>query len=643
MPRHLRKKHCGLIVPTVSNRVPSRFLFFDTETIQKHKTHNISTQLLRLGVACYWKRETSRNEASTEWFNFTTATEFWDWALSLVWSKRPVYMIAHNIKFDLLVLNVLKEMPQRGWYISQLYEKGTVFLLTIAYPTEKLKTHLKGGGSWADYKGVKWAKKIKCVDNMNLFPGTLKALGHSINSEKRGMPKVNQSDQDWFVYCKQDVQIMVDAWQRKIRFMLDNDLGSLKMTLASQSLETYRHKFMVQEIRRHRHNRVLELERLAYRGGRTEAFYIGQVPDPPVYKLDVNSLYPYVMSVNKYPYEVVGYEKDITLERLRLLVNKYACVALVDIEIDQPVFPVNTAFRNIYPVGYMTLSLTTPEIIYALKRGWIQHIYEVAFYKQEALFKTFVDYFYKMKLEATIVGDSMARMSAKLILNSSYGKWGQLGREDKIIGVCDPGILRVEQGYDIVEKCKCSYTYVGGLVIESYQLGESTYSFPAIAAHVAAYARMYMWSLFLKAGRENVYYTDTDSLFVNTAGYDRVQEVLSEDLLGGLKLEGVGQEVKIHCPKDYEWDGKRTLKGIPKTAVQLDTQSWSIMQWSSFMTHIRKGNDVGYENVTVNKTLERSVNWGVLTPSGKVNPIRFTQGIDNKSSKNMDSSQLVLS
>ena len=642
MPRHLRKAQCGLIVPTVSDRVPARILFFDTETTQRSQGHNKSTQVLRLGAACYWQRAMVKRPERIEWLDFTDVETFWDWTLERVNKKRPVYLVAHNIKFDLLVLNILKEIPERGWYISQLYEKGVVFLLTISYPTEKLQEHLRVGKSWDDFEGPKWSKTIKCVDNMNLFPGSLKALGASIGSNKLTMPKVIEDDETWFIYCKQDVQIMVDAWRKKIRFMLDNDLGSLKMTLASQSFETYRHKFMKQEIRRHRHVGALKLERLSYRGGRTEAFFVGQIPDPPVYKLDVNSLYPYVMSVNKYPYELAGYDQDIKIDQVDQLLKQYACIALVDIDIDEPVYAVRTQYRNLYPVGFMTLALTKPELAYALERGWIKKLYGIAYYKEASLFKKFVDYFYTMKLDATIAGDSMARLSSKLILNSSYGKWGQLGREDKIIGACDPSILRVEHGYDIAMGCKCTYTYVGGLVIESYQIGESTFSFPAIAAHVGAYARMYMWFLMDKAGRDNVYYTDTDSLFVNQLGYDRLISTLSDDFLGGLKLEGISDQVQIHCPKDYEWSGKRTLKGIPKTAVQLDEKSWAVMQWPSFVSHIRQNNRLGFQNVTVNKTLKRSVNWGILTATGHVDPIRFTRGMAPSREQHKDQFSLPL-
>lgn len=630
MSHKLRNPHTGLIRETRAYRAPARVIFVDTETYQKRVKENVTRQELRLGVACYWQRGTERTPERVTWYRFTDAPNFWEWALDKAKPKKTVYLVGHNLKFDLLTLNVLTEIPERGWYISKLYEKGHTFLLSITYPNKQLEEHLAAGGAWHEYKGSKWSRVIHCVDNMNLFPGALDKLGTTLGLPKLDMPPDDAPDEEWFTYCQRDVEIMVKAWQDKIRFILDNELGSFKTTLPSQSFETYRRRFMIQEIRRHRHPGALALERDAYKGGRSEAFHVGKIPDPPVYKLDVNSLYPAVMAANTYPYELVGVIPRPTVQELMQLIRRYHCIAFVDLECDEPVFPVKTRYRNIYPVGRMSLTLTTPELLYALERLWIKKVYRVALYKHADLFSKFVDYFYQMKQQATIDNDPIARVTAKLMLNSAYGKWGQLGREDRIIGTCDPSELRVEYGYDMALGVRCTYTYVGGLVIESYETGEATYSFPAIAAHITAYARLYMWWLMLKAGRDNVYYTDTDSLFVNEEGYNRLQDMIDDTQLGALKLEAVGQNVTIYGPKDYIWDGKRTLKGIPANAVQLDPQAWAVTEWLSFKTHIKDNRAFGFHNVIVNKTLHRAVNWGILTESGRVVPIRFTSQTSTK-------------
>jgi len=69
----------------------------------------------------------------------------------------------------------------------------------------------------------------------------------------------------------------------------------------------------------------LKLEREGYNGGRNECFYIGTLNSQKYYKLDVNSMYPYVMQNNKYPVELLGYGEKVNIERLIDLIEKILC------------------------------------------------------------------------------------------------------------------------------------------------------------------------------------------------------------------------------------------------------------------------------------------------------------------------------
>ena len=59
-----------------------------------------------------------------------------------------------------------------------------------------------------------------------------------------------------------------------------------------------------------------------------------------------------------------------------------------------------------------------------------------------------------------------------------------------------------------------------------------------LAAYITAGARSMLCRAIVIAGPENVYYCDTDSLFVNAEGFRRLQAagLLHEDMLGLFKL-----------------------------------------------------------------------------------------------------------
>jgi DNA polymerase elongation subunit (family B) len=197
----------------------------------------------------------------------------------------------------------------------------------------------------------------------------------------------------------------------------------------------------------------------------------------------------------------------------------------------------------IFPVGNFETFLSTPEIIYALEHGHIKKVLAINIYEKANIFSEYVEYFYNMRLEAKAKGDEVRTLLYKLFLNSLYGKFGQKSNHWEKVGEADPTEVKLERIYDVDTKKFITVKIFGGGIFRKNDLeegeNESFYSFPAIASHVTSYARMLLWKYIETAGIENVYYTDTDSLFVNLEGYKNLEKAnyLNEDTLGLLKLE----------------------------------------------------------------------------------------------------------
>ena len=153
---------------------------------------------------------------------------------------------------------------------------------------------------------------------------------------------------------------------------------------------------------------------------------------------------------------------------------------------------------------------------------------------------------------------------------------------------------------------------------------ESYNSFCAIAAHVTAYARLYLYDTIVKAGYHNVLYTDTDSLFVNEQGYENIKHMIDKYRLGYLSLEMMSENgVTLYAPKDYIFDGKIRHKGVPDKARRVNNNTWEITLFPKLATFIRENDVNQYFNVTMNKTLKRNYNKGRVEES-EVLPFEFT-------------------
>lgn len=592
----MRKAH--ILKENKSTQYPVRMVFFDTETLKEEISDGVYRHKLRLGWACYWRRREKGERDTEQWYRITNKDEFWEWVFSLSKGKTRLYLVAHNIDFDLGVLGGYEKILEEGYKLTKNWERGM----------SRFFCWRKGN------------RTIIGMDNANIFPGKLENLGKSLGLPKLDIDFEDATDDELSIYCRRDVEIMLAAWKRWINFCRQEDLGSFAPTLAAQAFNAFRHRFMPTEIFIHNHEDVLKLERECYKGGRCECFFIGRPPGKNYYYLDVNSMYPHVMLRNKYPVKLKFYRKNPSVNYLRKCLENYAVCAKVRVSIDVPAVPLRHKQKTFYPVGEFDCYLSTPEIQYIMENGKVIRVYEMAVYEQADIFSDYVRYFYGKRMEAKESGDSAQQYFFKILLNSLYGKFGQKSIRWERIGDCEPDREGYETIIDNETGKKYTIRYHNGIVEQSQDAEESYNSFPAVAAHVTAYARIYLFNLMRQAGLENVYYTDTDSLIVNDTGYQRLKHMIDSKELGKLKLEEENSILEIRGPKDYTFGSKTKIKGIRIDAVKIGEGVYEQEKWCGFATRIRKGLLNTYIVEKQKKTLRREYTKGRVREGGRVIP-----------------------
>ncbi|MBC7343849.1 MAG: hypothetical protein H5U03_00150 [Clostridia bacterium] len=592
----MRKAH--LLKPNMKNEKPRCFIFFDTETAPERVDDVSVAHRLKLGVACYWWRGNAYNGEKIEWLTFTDSDAFWEWATSKIWAKTKLYLVSHNLDFDLAVTKGYEWLQKHGYKMTKYWEK-------------------------APSRIIVWRKgnKTLCgIDNGNYFRGSLEEIGKSVGLEKLKVDFETCSNTELETYCKRDVEILLYLWKKWLSFAEENNLGNFMPTLASQAFTAFRHRFMEHRIFIHDREDILKLEREAYHGGRTECFYIGQAAGGPWYYLDVNSMYPHVMKTNVYPTKLIGYRKGVGVSFLSKYLETHCVIARVRVVTEAPVYPVKIKREVVYPVGEFEAVLSTPELKFGLQNGLIVEVGEVAVYDADAIFVDYVNFFYSQRLQARENGDSAFAYFYKIMLNSLYGKFGQQTSEWEVIGKCDPSITRVETWVEPQTGKRRTVRYHNGIVEMSSEPQESYNSFPAVAAHVTAYGRMYLWSLIEKAGMENVYYVDTDSLILNEAGFMRLKFLVNAKELGMLKLVKVADTLVIRAPKDYTFGEHVRLKGVRSSAKEIAPGVFEQEKWCGYASRLRTGNLNVYIVEKQVKRLSRKYKKGVVTESGRVRP-----------------------
>lgn len=581
---------------------PSKFIFFDTETTFTDVEDNCIEHHLRLGSALYWERRPNRAKDTLVWCRFTTADQFWDFIEDHTRSRDRLFIIAHNIAFDMGVVEGFRQLEKRG------FEPTKIIL--------DFKKNI--------WKFRKDTTSLVFLDNMNYFDTTLEKLGESVGLAKLPMPPMEADDKEWWPYNKRDVEVLYHTWQHWLSFLIDNDLGSFGLTMAAQAFNAYRHKFMSKEIYIHNTKVAIELERNSYRGGRVECFRIGELPLRDYYMLDVNSMYAYMLKTYAYPTNLISTGKTLSLDYLKKWLTEYCVIATVVVNTPEPCFGIKYDGRLTFPVGKFIATLNTCELTYGVYKGYIDNILKFAVYEKAVIFSEYVDFFYHKRLEFIESGNEVYNYLCKKMLNSLYGKFGQRIEEWKPVGYDQTRLYDYWTEWDVETRTMHTFRCLNHWVEEKIGATEGYNSLVAIPAEVTAYSRMYLWQLITIAGKDHIYYCDTDSLIVDKFGLANLTEYINPSQLGLLKIEGKARHLVIYGLKDYEFGDKVVIKGIPKNAKQIADDVYEVYQSIGIKSglHRQELNRVLWKRMT--KKLSRKYRKGVVGENGVVKPLELT-------------------
>jgi hypothetical protein len=510
-------------------------------------------------------------------------------------------LCGHNVFFDLQAGGFFPYFKRRGWKLEYLYDKGMIFILKV----------------------VKDISSLTILSTTNWFDCSLRELGEMIGLEKYKVDFDNVSDEVLRNYCYRDTEIVMTAMKRYLCFIREHDLGSFRFTKSSQALTAFRKHFMIADIYVHDDERVHALERAAYMGGRTEAYFIGDVRRGPFVTLDVNSMYPYVMRKYSYPSKLVGYLEGEPDNKYYELLGSWLMIAQVEVQTPESVFAVRYRGKTVFPIGRFECYLCSEGIKYARDHGYIKRFIRAAVYLSADLFTWYVDYFAGLRDRYSSDGDKVMEKLCKNMHNSLYGKFGErnivtdIYEGDRGFDYYREEVIDAVKGGVWIETC-----LLGRHLVQHYE-GESSHSAPAIAAHITENARMTLWKIIRGVGLKHVLYCDTDSIVIRETALKRIKWSVNDKALGYLKIQALYGKLHIDGAKNYRTDEVRHIKGIPANAKEVAPGVFEYMHFGRMCMCLRERQDVGVPVEVQQRTLRTGYDKGIVTFSGKVEPLRF--------------------
>lgn len=643
-PEQFRQPH--ILRETKSNDRPQQILLievcsirshqaFDSEHIREHFSYAIVKRYRRRG----------KDKICVRLTRCETIEATWEEVTKFLQAGSCTYLFMMNAFESLTVLGFWEQLALKQWELTD---------------SRKPSTQLNRGNGGRRWRGYAVLERPPTVVQCRV-PGTNKTL-KILDPQNYGIREWNDllpiyvRTPTGFDLCykftdnsdyipKQRIEALESWLDSYIALLDEKDLGSMQNTSASQALHSFRHRFMSSPIVIHGNEPAIKLERQAYHGGRCEAYYLGQIGQPStlfpldkttnleprifeapskIYHLDVSSMYLALTSNAVVPTQLKGYYNGGFLSIDDLSGLDGCVIADVDIETSEPIYPIVTANGLCWPTGRFRSQLCGPEIEIAQDKGQIKNVWAIAHYDGDKLFESWSRMWCDIKERSKGNGHKSIERMAKSIGVSLFGKFGQQNWNWVDCPTHTP-MYPYEQwlGRSPETQELCHWRSFVWQVQYQGEKREHYHSFPGLAAWVTSLGRACLWQLMCVAGRDNVYYVDTDSVWTNEIGYNALIKagLINDNIPGMLRLVETVSSLFIWGIKHYRADNRIVCSGMSNkvSSTEMGLATWDEQESMSAAMWQRRPAEGNIVSRSIN--INNEYRLGKVDKQGKVNPL----------------------
>ena len=584
------------------NEMPSRIVFYDTETVSETTTETSEEHTAKVICAefCTQRNKTTPHSIRPETYH--RSEDFWNAVDAFCVQKKKTYVVAHNQHFDALASKAFVLLPTLGWELATDIIDSNIFFVLMK----------------------KNSRTLVLLDSTNLFRSSIAEMGEQIALPKLAVDFCEVSEADLEKYCQRDVEILRRYFFSYLTFLQENDLGNFRITTAGQAFSAYTHRFMCHDIFVHTNERAIQMEREAFRGGITDCFTLGKKIGKFA-KLDYNSAYPYILKNKALPTKLLGVFERVSVESLKRAMEDKVVIAKVLVDTTKRCVAIRRG-RLILPTGRFWATLTSPEIEFIQKRGKILAVESMAVYESAVIFGDYVNFFYHRRLHLKDTGNKTEEAHCKSFLNNLWGRFGMRYRRRLVMpGFASDSYEECVVRRSATDETFSEFSYAGKCVRESKEWTEGNDTFVAIPAFTTAYGRVKLLADIEKIGWNSVHYSDTDSIICDSLSLEKSGIRISNTRLGALKLEGEADHIVITAPKHYSFGGEIKIKGIKKSDRKIAEHCYETTVFSKTRTAIRAGKIDRVVITRRKKVLSALYKKGLVSPSGRTIPFHLSE------------------
>lgn len=585
----------GTLSTTLVPYVASYFTGRDAHSFNL-KNYNNSSDMLKACLLSLF--EYHKETATLSFYNelaLSTNSEVGNVDKKSSYSKLNVYV--HNLaKFDgvFLLARLLELVESKDLIVTRNNNR-------IVQIKVRLNIKVRKNGRNIDKKIF-----VILLDSFQLLPVSLLSLSYCFSDIGQSLIKgelnhklINENNyQDYLAeaipYCELDCKVLYNVVTKFSNLIFDKwkvDITTTP-TISSLAFKIFRSNYLKDnQLIPQISGDMFKFIKAAYLGGAVDTFkpfYYQKEDKEVIYCYDYNSLYPSVMQQIPLPCGNISYFEGDILSIKDRPNGFFYCICETPKDIKHPIIQIRYSNKTVAPRGIFKGVFYSEDIYNAIGHGYnFVAIKGYTFSKSEIIFKDYVDSM--MDLRLSYNKSNPMNLTAKLLLNSLYGRFGLntvysdtlflTKKEFKLLmnspftrdRVSNVEILPVddEEVYFIdLEKDP-----LDNLMDSNFEIHNSSI---AIAAAITAEARIIM-SSYKNNPQLDLYYTDTDSIFVNKSPEEMNElfpGIIHDTKLGKLKQEYAIKNAVFLAPKCY-WlqlqDGSEVvkIKGVKKEFLSL--------------------------------------------------------------------------
>jgi hypothetical protein len=548
--------------PAGKTRSPDVVLSFDTETNEVDAGDH-SVQRLRCWDVVQRVRHRSNGRRDLVLHHRgESASTLADTVEGASEGVKEVWVIAHNLAFDIAVSSLPFVLCERGWYLDSL--------------------HLGDESSW--WVLTEGTHKIIITDSWSWLRCSLADAAKDIGRRKSRLPKDADDLSTWHQRCRRDAEILDELMVTLMNWWDENDLGVFGITGAACGWRTLRRHIAPRRLLVGADGERTKYERRAIHSGRKEVYGVGEFHDTWIADYDFDRAYNTAVAAFQLP---LAPSKTWCLPD-QLLVTPLPpqrdYIAEVEITTHRPCAPVKIGDETWWPVGTFRTTLAGPEIRYCQEVADEVRVLSYVPYRLGYALAGWAAWCLDLQTDTSGSVPPVVARVAKGWGRSVTGRFAS--RTSHVVRLRPSTHLgwHLESGHDLDSGASVEFLSIGGIERTIVKDQDGADVFPAVLAFVESHVRVALGRMLDQQPPELLLQCNTDGWWQTRA--PRASRYVPDDIPWPFTItrKALERSLLVRGPNHVMSPHERRYAGIPEDATEgkegaMHWRDWPGLRW----------------------------------------------------------------